>query len=442
MQLRGSRFKPTPEPPHLTAKKTAAYVAVILLGIGFLRLMDLHYIRSPFAAPPTPTRPAVSYAAEGKAFFDAGRLDQAIAAYQKAVGVDPKNPQLWAELARIQTYSSSMILSDASKLERMNEAQDSILKALTLDKEYALGYAIKILVLDWTATYSEDDATRQKNLADAYQASAEALIRDPNNPLALAFKAEVLVDQANWSTALDVGAQAADLAPDVMDVHRAFAYVLESNGYYSRAVDEYKKAIAINPNLAFLHMSLGVNYRKLGETATDTLTSQNMIDAALNEFAIAAGLNPTDPNPYLSIAQTYANQGDFFAAELNAQKALSLDKTNPLIYGKLGVIYYHAKNYETAIKVLKCAVRGCTAAENEEQSVDVAGVSLSAGTLDFYYTYGSVLAFYGNTPGHCTEARSIFSELRASPWYDQTVEGIIRESEVICAKFESQTPTP
>jgi len=52
------------------------------------------------------------------------------------------------------------------------------------------------------------------------------------------------------------------------------------------------------------------------------------------------------------------------------------------------------------------------------------------------------MAFYGNTPGYCTEARAIFSQLRASAWDDSTVETIIREGEVICANFENQTPTP
>jgi tetratricopeptide (TPR) repeat protein len=442
MQLRGNRFQPTSDPPHLTAKKTAAYVALILLGLGFYKLMDLHYIRSPFAALPTPTRSAASWVMQGQAFFDAGNLEKSILAYQSAVGVDPKNAQLWAELARIQTYSSALLLSPKNQ-DRMKQAQDSINKALGIDKEYAQAYAIQTLVLDWTASLtSMDDATRQKNLGDAYLASAAALIRDPNNPYALAFRAEVLADQGNWSTALDVGAQAANQGPKIMDVHRAYAYVLESNADYTGAVIEYQKAIGINPNLPFLHMSLGVNYRKLGETGIGTPASQNMIDLALSEFTIAANLNPTDPGPYLSIAQTQANQGNFFDAERNARKALKLDKTNTIIYGKLGVIYYHAKNYENAIKVLKCAVLGCLAAENEEQGIDIAGTQLSAATLDFYYTYGSVLAFYGNAPGNCTKARTIFSQLRASPWDDPTVEGIIREGERICANFERPTPTP
>jgi len=442
MQLRGNRFQPTSDPPRLTIKKTAAYVALILLGLGLLRLFEVHTIRSPFAAPPTPTRSADSWAEQGKAFFDSGNMDKAILAYQQAVVVDPKNAQLWTELSRIQTYSSALLLSTAEKQQRMIEALDSINKALGVDPEYAQGFAIKTLVLDWTASNSPDDTTQQKNLTDAYTASAAALIRDPQNALALAFRAEVLADQSNWSTALDVGAQAVKIGPSIMDVHRAYAYVLESNADYNGAVDEYKQAIAINPNLPFLHMSLGVNYRKLGEISTIPQTSQDMIDAAIKEFSIAANLNDKDPGPYLSIAQTEANQGNFFAAELNAEQALNLDKTNPIVYGRLGVIYYHAKNYETAIKVLKCAVRGCLAADNEEQSVDVVATPLTAGTLDIYYTYGSVMAFYGNESGNCTEARAIFSQLRASPWYDSTVGGIIQEGERICVKFESGTPAP
>jgi tetratricopeptide (TPR) repeat protein len=444
MQLRGNRFQPTSDPPHLTVKKTAVYVVLILLGLGFVKLMDLDYIRSPFAPPATPTRSAISWVEEGKSFFDSGKLEKSILAYQSAVGVDPKNAQLWAELARIQAYSSALLQAPNDQ-QRLQQAMASVEKSIAVDSEYAQAYAVKTLVLDWTASLaSTDDATRQKDLDDAYTASAAALTRDPNNPYALAFRAEVLVDQGNWSTAMDYGALAVTRGPKIMDVHRAYAYVLESNAYYSRAIDEYKLAILYNPNLEFLHLRLGANYRKMGETATSVLVSQNMIDSAISEFAIASGLNPDDWVPFMSIAQTYANQGDFFAAELNAQKALSLKKTDPVIYGRLGVIYYHAKNYENAIKVLTCAVRGCLAADNDEQSIDIPeGAPLTASTMDIYYTYGSVKAFYGNKSGNCTEARSIFSELRASPWYDTTVEAIIREGELICAKFERPTtPVP
>jgi tetratricopeptide (TPR) repeat protein len=444
MQLKGRRFEPTTEPPRLTVGRTAAYTAAILVCLGIFKLLDNGTIPSPFAPPPTPTRMALSYAEEGKAFFDAGILKKSIEAYQKAVAVDPNNHQLWAELARIQTYSSELMLSSASKKERLEQALASIETSIDINADYSTAHAIKILVLDWYAN-SEwmDGETREQTLVEAIQSSAQALLLDRGNALALAFKAEVLVDQANWSAALDVGAQAAQLGPEIMDVHRAYAYVLESNGYYTRAIEEYLTAIRLNTNLPFLYIRLGANYRKLGETATDTATRDQMISDALEAFARAADLNPSDPIPYLSIAQTYANQGDFFAAERNAQKALMLDNTNAYLYGRLGVIYYKAKNYETAIKVLRCAVRGCLAAENEEQEVDVViPLPLASNSVDVYYIYGSVLSFYGkDTPENCVEAALIFAELRASPYFDETVDAIIREGEVLCAAY-ARAPTP
>jgi tetratricopeptide (TPR) repeat protein len=437
MQLRGTSFQPATDPPRLTVRRTAAYAAAILFFLGILHLLNTGVLRSPFAPPPTPTRSTGSYADEGKAFFDAGILSKAIAAYQNAVRVDPRNPVLWAELARIQTYSSSLILSSADQIQRMREARDSALQAVELDEDYATGWAIQTLVLDWSASHEVDEETRQNLLSEAFQASSRALQLESDNPLALAFRAEVLVDQENWNTALDAGARAVQLGPDIMDVHRAYAYVLESNGYYERAIEEYLAAIDRNTNLPFLYMSLGANYRRIGETATDTATRDYMIAMALEAFSRAADLNPADPNPYLSIARTYSNQGEFFAAERNAQKALDLDNTNPFIYGRLGVIYYFAKNYETAVKTLRCAVRGCTAEENEAEGVEVAPLTLTAGTVDMFYIYGSVLAFYGKEePANCIEAAAIFAQLRASPYHDETVESIIREGEAICASFQ------
>ncbi len=443
MHLRGTRFQPATDPPRLTVRRTAAYAAAILFCLGILHLLNLGYIRSPFAPPPTPTRSTGSFAEEGEAFFNAGILAKAITAYQNAVGVDPKNAELWAELARIQTYSSSLMLSSEQKIFRMQEARDSIEKAVTLDEEYATGWAIQTLVLDWTASLQTDADIQQEMLSSALQASSKALLLDPNNPLALAFRAEVLVDQENWTTALDLGARAVEQGGTIMDVHRAYAYVLESNGYYDRAIEEYLEAINLNTNLPFLYMSLGANYRRIGEKATDTHTAEDMIGKALEAFQRAADLNPSDPLPYLSIARTYSNQGEFFAAERNARKALALNNTDPFIYGRLGVIYYFAKNYESAILVLRCAVRGCLAADNEEEGVDVKAVDLEASTVDMFYIYGSVLAFYGkDEPANCVEAASIFAMLRASPYHDDTVESIIREGEVICASFERSTPTP
>lgn len=450
MNLRGNRFSPFPEGPRLRIGRVAIYAALIVAGAGLFSLLDSGRIQPLYSPTPTPTRPAASHLAEGQAFFDAGQLDEAILAYQRALALDPDNAELWIELARIQTYSSDLVTTDADRSARLGDAQQSIAKALELAPENPTAYAIKALVLDWSADPGLVGVERSSALLnEAAQSAVKALQLEPNNPLALAFMAEVLADQLNWSQALDVGEQAVGLAPQVMDVHRAYAKVLESSGDYTGAIASYQQAIALNPNLPFLYLSMGANYRYRRKPPDDPNAAQRDFDLALEAYSMAARLNPKNPLPYLSIASTYANQGEFFIAERNAQKALTLDPTNADIYGRLGVLYYRARNYEGSLPVLRCAVRGCPSAENEEGHrlagddlvLDVTALPLSASTLNYYYTYGSALAYFGG----CAEAQQIFAELRASPWIDSDVEGIIQVGERICtgaASASSATPTP
>ena len=67
----------------------------------------------------------------------------------------------------------------------------------------------------------------------------------------------------------------------------------------------------------------------------------------------------------------------------------------------MGIVYHRSRNYEGAIPAFKCAIRGCTAEEScevrqcdPETDAMVAGegLPLSAGTVDYYLTYGAVLA--------------------------------------------------
>jgi Tfp pilus assembly protein PilF len=86
---------------------------------------------------------------------------------------------------------------------------------------------------------------------------------DNSNTLALAFYAEVLIDQQKWNQAEQNIKQALAQDDSLMDVHRIYAYVLETLGQYNLAISEYDKAIAIEPNFTFLYLRAGANYRAL-----------------------------------------------------------------------------------------------------------------------------------------------------------------------------------
>jgi tetratricopeptide (TPR) repeat protein len=435
---------------------------LILAGLWVIFGYERGTVQPAFQPTPTPTRTANSYFEEAQAYFQSGKLDapdppkptpgipDAIDTYQRALDIDPTNARAWAEKARIQTYSVTMLSNDADRRKRLQEALDSINKAVELNPDDSNVHAIRAFVLDWNASYASD--TEAPNiLKEAEGEAVRAYQLDPQNPLALAFYAEVLLDQQKWSQAEQYATRAVGLAPGSMDTHRVYATVLESIAQYRLAIEQYLKAAEINPNLTFLYVYIGRNYLRL-----------KVYDRALEYYARAADINEQlgvkNPIPYVEIAKTYTQQGEFFIAARNAEKALSYDPSNANTYGQLGIIYIKSRNYEGAMPALKCAVQGCTADENEvakgfvdqkiiPASVAVQGLPLTNLTVAYYYVeYGTVQAFlsrsnqnYCQVPGG---ALDVLAEVRAKYADDPILTSIVADSEGICRQVDSGASTP
>ena len=402
-----------------------------------------------FQPTPTPTRTVKSYVMEGEAQFKAGSLGGAITAYQQAVKVDPNNSNAWAELSRIQTYSSSLLSTNEDRYNRLTQARESIEQATAIDPDNAEVQAVRSFVLDWYASNPlVPPEESQSALNDAEAAAIRALQLDNENALALAFLAEILVDQQKWSQAEETIKQAVAIETESMDVQRVYGYVLESLGQYRLAIEKYREAVKLQPNLTFLYIFIGRNFRSL-----------EVHDRALEEFEKAAQINEQlgvqDPVPFVEIAKTYSRDGEFFAAALNAEKAIKINPYNPNTYGQLGIIYTKARNFEGAQPALKCAVLGCSAEENQVaieilgEGVAVNGLPITSGTVAFYYAqYGSVLAALSRpNQNYCAEALQVLDEVRASYPDDPTFNQIIEENIAICDLVDLKsapeiTPSP
>jgi len=199
-----------------------------------------------FLPTPTPTRSTASFVVEGETHFEAGNLDAAIEAFQNATQLDPENPALFTSLARIQTYSSSLLTTDAERAERLAEALESINRAKELAPNNSDVLAVRAFVLDWNSNpLLVDDATSEDLLNEAESEAVMALQIDNTNTLALAYYAEILVDQAKWNQAQQYIQQAVERDASLMDVHRIQAYTYETLGEYNLAIQEYEKAIEI-----------------------------------------------------------------------------------------------------------------------------------------------------------------------------------------------------
>ncbi len=399
----------------------ALYTVVILGLVYFWYQVNSGVVQKPFIATPTLTRSPESYSEEAEKQFSAGQLKQAISAYQQAIQQDPKRIEYYIKLARIQVYA-----------DQAKAGVETAKTAVFLDPNNSTAHAVYALALDWTG-----------NINDASDAVVRAIQLDPNNALAYAYYAEILVDQSRWSQARDAAQQALTLDPNSMDAYRTYGYYLESTSNYSEAIQQYQSALKINPNLGFLYMQIGVNFRTLASRANTDEEQQQDYALAVQYFQRASAINPDSVDPYLALSRTQFQEGQYGAAAQYLEEALAIDPANAEIHGRLGLVYFKALNYESAIIELGCAVNGCTTKTDTVDDAEgapelpIAPLELDKSTLEIYYTYSSVLAAL-STPQkpHCPEARLLFQKIgdwvQANPDGNDFVKSILTENENIC----------
>jgi tetratricopeptide (TPR) repeat protein len=459
-ELVGKRPNFRPERKGASFFRILIWLGLILVMLWVFLSLQRGQMISPLKPTPTPTRMAESYFLEAQAYFAAGKLDDpsndtpgpnvpaindALDAYHAALEREPNNSQAWAELARIQVYSTNMLQTDTERFKRLEDALASANRAVELAPDDSKVHSIRAFVLDWYAYNPLVSKERTPELlSEAELEASRAIQLDPENVLGLAFYAEILADQQKYLQAEKYASQAVDKDPNSMDAHRVYAYVLETLGQYKAAIEQYQQAVDIAPNQTFLYVRIGVNFREGIKNP----------DRALEYFDQAARINSQlgiqNPLPYIEIARTYTQLGQFFAASRNAEKALQLDNRNAHTYGQLGIIFRRARNYEGAMPLLKCAVVGCTAEENEMGKVAVDGLPLSSLTVAYYYVeYGTNLAFLSRpNENYCPQALPILEQVRTAYPNDTSLTEIILDSEGICSRLQggsqpnATTPTP
>jgi tetratricopeptide (TPR) repeat protein len=345
-------------------------IAILLVFIGALVYVNqvIVPVTGPLFIPTTtPTRAPEAYITEAQRLETEGKYSQAISMYNQAVQSDPKNPATYISLARLMVYTG-----------KYQDAVTNSENALLLNENNSTAHAIRGWALGLQGDYLDAEAAFQ-----------QAIKLDQNNADAYAYKAEMLAAQTqagkgtlgSLDKAVEASRAAQTIAPNSLATHRARGIVLELTGNYADAAREFESAVAINTNIADLHLALGRNYRYL-----------ELYDGAVEEFNRANALNPGDPLPNFYISRTYAAIGEYAKAIQFAEQALKVAPTDPYMYGNLGTMYYKNHQYEDAVKPLKIAVAGGIAESGEE----VKGLPLDYGRIaEFYFTYGLTLAKIG-----------------------------------------------
>jgi tetratricopeptide (TPR) repeat protein len=406
MYLQSSKYRLKRKSPRRFNLALIFILCMLIVAAVLFQAYVVPVIPPPFLPTATVTRPAASFADDAAKLFLEGKLKNSIEAYQQAIRLAPTNSDLYVAVSRVQIFAHDY-------QGALENAQNAVLRSKS-----AIAYAVYAEALYWLeknqggTTFTEANKQLQKSLS-----------LDPNLALAHAYYAEMLMDMdstANWRTASAEARTAITLSPNLMEAHRAMAYMYYLTGNYSEALGEYQKAIASLGKLADLWIPLGDCYQGITDPA-------NAIDSYLK----ASTLDPQNPDPIARISRTYFREGQYGKAAQYAEMAVNLAPLLPSYHGLLGEMYYFNSQYEKAITELTLAIIG-----GRVDAGPVQGLPLEAGRVaEYYYVYGLALA----KVGRCTDAVPIFRLLQQQVPDDETAMANVADGLYVCKEI---TPTP
>ncbi|MEO8204778.1 MAG: tetratricopeptide repeat protein [Chthoniobacterales bacterium] len=113
--------------------------------------------------------------------------------------------------------------------------------------------------------------------------------------------------------AITLFTKALELDPNYVKALDNLGTCYRRTGDFDKAIDCYKKSIAIFPNGSFAHTNLALIYQMQKKTVL-----------AVEEYKVVNRLNPSDPEGFYGLGNTYLNSGDYTAAIANAKEAVRL----------------------------------------------------------------------------------------------------------------------
>lgn len=229
----------------------------------------------------------VLYNLYGNTLAGQNKFKDAVAAFRKALEIDPSVGELHFNLGILLT-----------NLNRTDEAINSYKKALNLkpdltDAHYNLGSAFQ----------SQD---KFDQAAKSYQ---KAIVLEPGFFEALVNLGVVLQEQSKLAEAIDVYRRALTIQKDAK-VYFNLGTALKNEGKLGDAIESYNDALELNPDYAEVHSNMG-----------EVLRDQGRYDESIKFYKQALTLDPTLPVANYSFAVYLYDSGDLEGALTHFQRS-------------------------------------------------------------------------------------------------------------------------
>jgi adenylate cyclase len=211
-----------------------------------------------------------------------------------------------------ESYLQGRFFANRHSEKETDQARAAFDRAVQLDPKFALAWAGLAQTHIWDCNYATQGGQKSfsAHLAAALEAVERALSLEPDLPEALFARATIETNfDYNWKGAAETLRKSLALAPQDPTLLMWAGNLAAARGEKTQSLEFNRRAVALDPVNAqareFLASGLSVNGKQ---------------EEARAEYARAIELNPSAPNSYAGEGLTYLLEGKFEEAAVAAQK--------------------------------------------------------------------------------------------------------------------------
>ena len=241
-------------------------------------------------------------------FYEAGLMARALLAAESGVAVAPEST--WAHQVRSRALAG---------VGRRDEAVAAAQRAVQLDPTWLRALADLAWVLG--------NAGRRE---EALAAGDEAVRLAPDDAEAWFAKSWAAQALPDWAEAEKALRRAVELQPDYSMWHNNVGYVVLQQGRFAEAVEWLREALRLDPMNKRALGNLGAALRWQGELDEGTMLRREVVELALQAATEAVRENPRDADAHWLRGQYLIQLARLDEAEAAVRRSIELDPEKPL----------------------------------------------------------------------------------------------------------------
>ncbi len=152
--------------------------------------------------------------------------------------------------------------------------------------------------------------------------------------------------QRKYQLAIEQYQRAIEIQPNFAQAYNNLGSVYFLSGSYPESIEEYKRAIELKPDYAEAYYNLAMVYE-----ATED------INQAIDSYRMVIGIRPDHERAHQGLGSAYKTLREYDKAAKEYQRALSINPHDPIIHNLLGNVYILSRKVEEAITEYREAIR-------------------------------------------------------------------------------------